>query len=110
MWQQASFFFIAPSSYDPEVVKKRWKDNAPAQINELKALLKKTEPFTAEAFKEVVHHFVEEKQANMGSIMNCLRLSLVGGSFGPDLPLIAELLGMDEVITRIEKALTALGQ
>lgn len=105
MWQQASFFFVAPESYDQEVIKKRWKDNVPAHIAEVKTRLVKLEPFTAESFKESVHHFVEEKQANMGSIMNCLRLSLVGGSFGPDLPLIAEYLGKDEVIARIEAAL-----
>lgn len=110
IWQQASFFFTAPASYDSDVVKKRWKDNAPAQVNEVRALLNKIELFTADAFKETVHHFVEEKQANMGSIMNCLRLSLVGGSFGPDLHLIAELLGKEEVINRIEKALMMLGK
>jgi glutamyl-tRNA synthetase len=108
MWTQASFFFIAPDSYDPEVVKKRWKDDIAVQLTQVKNLLKKAEPFTAENFKEAVHHYIEEKQANMGSIMNCLRLSLVGGSFGPDLPMIAELLGKDEVIKRIEKALDTI--
>lgn len=108
MWQQASFFFMAPDSYDPEVVRKRWKDNVPTQISEVKDRLKKTEPFTAQEFKDTVHHYVEEKQANMGSIMNCLRLSLVGGSFGPDLPLIAELLGKEEVINRIDIMLNRL--
>ncbi len=110
MWQQASFFFTVPESYDPEVVRKRWKDNVPSQIAEVCTVLKKTEPFTAENFKETVHHYVEEKQANMGSIMNSLRLSLVGGSFGPDLGQIVELLGKDEVLTRIEKALDKLGR
>lgn len=109
MWQQASFFFVAPESYDPEVVKKRWKDNIPAHMAEVRNVLKKLEPFTAESFKDTIHHFVEEKQANMGGIMNSLRLVMVGGSFGPDLPMIAALLGKDEVITRIEKALQKLG-
>lgn len=108
MWQQASFFFVAPESYDQDVVKKRWKDNVPLHIAEIKNILKKVEPFTNDNFKDTVHHFVEEKQANMGSIMNSLRLVLVGGSFGPDLPVIAELLGKDEVITRIDSALQKL--
>ncbi len=108
MWQQASFFFIAPESYDAEVVKKRWKDNIPSLIADVKGVIRKIEPFTAESFKDSVHHFVEEKQANMGSIMNTLRLSLVGGSFGPDLPVIAEMLGKEEVISRIEKALATI--
>jgi glutamyl-tRNA synthetase len=108
MWQQSSFLFVAPGSYDAEVVKKRWKDNVPALISEVKGLIRKIEPFTADTFKDTIHHFVEEKQANMGSIMNTLRLSLVGGSFGPDLPVIAEMLGKDEVVARIEKALATL--
>ncbi len=108
MWQQASFFFVSPDSYDADVVKKRWKDNIPSLISDIKGVIRKIEPFTAEAFKDSIHHFVEEKQANMGSIMNTLRLSLVGGSFGPDLPVIAEMLGKDEVIARIEKALNSI--
>ena len=108
MWPQASFFFVAPESYDAEVIKKRWKDNVPVQIAELKDILEKSDSFTAEGFKETVHHFVEEKQANMGSVMNCLRLALVGGSFGPDLPVIAEFLGKDEVVKRIESALAKI--
>jgi len=110
MWQQASFFFASPDSYDQEVVKKRWKDDVPLLIAEVCNLLKTLDPFTAETFKQTIHDFVEAKQANMGSVMNSLRLSLVGGSFGPDLPLIAELLGKDEVIKRIERALENIKQ
>ncbi len=108
MWQQASFFFVAPQNYDAEVVKKRWKDDVPSLIAKVCNLLKTLDPFTAETFKQTIHDFVEAKQANMGSVMNSLRLSLVGGSFGPDLPLIAELLGKDEVVQRIERALSIL--
>ena len=109
MWSQASFFFVAPDSYDADVVKKRWKDNAPALIAELKDRIRRINDYSAETFKETVHTFVEEKQANMGTLMNCLRLSLVGGSFGPDLPVIAGMIGKEAVIERIETALQKLG-
>lgn len=108
MWKQSSFFFIAPSSYDADVVKKRWKDNAPVLISELRNRIIKMNDFSADTFKETVHNFIEEKQANMGAVMNCLRLSLVGGSFGPDLPVIASMIGKDEVVTRIDSALKKL--
>ncbi len=108
IWQQASFFFKAPENYDPEVVKKRWKDNIPLLLSELKNQLVKADPFIAEKIKESIHHFVESKQANMGSIMNALRLALVGGPYGPDLTIIAELLGSEEVDFRIEKALKTI--
>jgi glutamyl-tRNA synthetase len=110
MWQQASFFFVAPQNYDAEVVKKRWKDDVPSLIAEVCNLLKTLDPFTAETFKQTIQNFIEVKQANMGGVMNSLRLSLVGGSFGPDLPLIAELLGKEEVVQRIERALSILGE
>jgi glutamyl-tRNA synthetase len=108
IWSHSSFFFVAPDSYDQEVVKKRWKDNVPSLITEICTILKSQDTFNAQTFKDTIHSFVETKQANMGSVMNSLRLALVGGSFGPDLPLIAELLGKEEVISRIERALEKL--
>jgi len=35
-----------------------------------------------------------------------LRIALAGGTFGPDLQVIAAMLGKDEVIRRIDKILT----
>jgi glutamyl-tRNA synthetase len=109
-WQQSSFFFKAPESYDLEAVKKRWKDNIPQLMEELKTDLGSVDPFSAENIKNCIHQFVETKQANIGAIMNSIRLVLVGGSFGPDLFLIAEFLGKNEVIIRIEKAILKIGK
>jgi glutamyl-tRNA synthetase len=108
MWAQASFFFVAPESYDAEIVKKRWKDNVPELITKLKTELTGLSDFSAESIKHHVHEFVAANQANMGAVMNAFRLSLVGGSFGPDLPVIAEMLGKEEVIERLDKALSTL--
>jgi glutamyl-tRNA synthetase len=107
-WQQSSFFFVAPESYDAEVIKKRWKDNIPELMAELSKHLDETKDFSALALKDTLHHFIESKQANMGAVMNCLRLSMVGGSFGPDLPVILEMLGKDEVVRRIDRAVKGI--
>jgi hypothetical protein len=37
-----------------------------------------------------------------------LRLSIVGGAFGPDLPLIMEMIGKEEVLNRVRKALNTI--
>jgi glutamyl/glutaminyl-tRNA synthetase len=39
----------------------------------------------------------------MGQIMIPLRIALVGGTFGPDLPVIAAMLGKEEAARRIER-------
>ena len=104
-WQHCSFFFKPPESYDQEAIKKRWKDNIPQLIEELKNILAKIDPFISENIKNNIQIFVEEKQTNLGSIMNALRLIFVGSLYGPDLPEIAELLGKKEVLKRIEIAI-----
>jgi glutamyl-tRNA synthetase len=108
-WEQSSFFFLAPQSYDEQVVKKRWKADLPAIMNDLKERLTQVADFRAEIIKEDIHHFVEEKAIGMGVVMNALRLLLVGGGFGPDLALIAEMIGKEEVIQRIDTGIKKLG-
>ena len=53
--------------------------------------------------------YIQGNQINMGQIMNCLRLSLVGDSKGPDLFEIIDFLGTDEVTQRISKAIQVIG-
>ena len=108
-WDQSAFFFEAPKTYDEQVVKKRWKPEIPALMSDVKDLLTWIEEFKAEIIKEKIHHFVEEKAVEMGVVMNALRLLLVGGGFGPDLALIAELIGKEETIRRIETGIEKLG-
>lgn len=108
MWAQASFFFVAPEAYDAEVIKKRWKEGVREHLTAIVALLESGSNFSAESFHDTVHQYITDNQANMGQIMNCLRLSLVGGSFGPDLQVIAEMLGKTETISRINKALQTI--
>jgi glutamyl-tRNA synthetase len=108
-WEQSFFFFQPPQHYDEKVVKKAWKADTPVLMKDLNEKLAEIEDFKAERIKAVIHHFVEEKSVGMGVIMNALRLLLVGGGFGPDLMQIAELLGKDEVISRIENGIEKLG-
>ncbi len=110
LWEQTEFFFKAPVSYDPKVVKKRWKGEIP-EFMELLAdffdgiLI----DWEADLLKEQVSALISEKGMNFGGVMNSLRLALVGGSFGPDLFTIIEILGKKEVVLRLRKAVAELG-
>jgi glutamyl-tRNA synthetase len=55
--------------------------------------------------KEPFSQFVTGKEWNFGTIMNSLRLCLVGGSFGPDIFEICEIIGKEETIRRIRLAI-----
>ncbi|MBN2637959.1 MAG: glutamate--tRNA ligase [Bacteroidales bacterium] len=110
MWDQASFFFQAPDGYDEAAVKKRWKQSSYNQMEELKEILAQTEPFTSEHTEEVVKQWMEEKEYGMGAVMNAFRLLLVGALKGPHLFDIAELIGQEETLMRIQTGLHELGR
>jgi glutamyl-tRNA synthetase len=110
LWEQTHFFFQAPDNYDPKVVKKRWKGEIPAFMPKATYLLNLYDgPWEAEAIKTEVSNLIEKEAQNFGGVMNSLRLALVGGSFGPDLFTILELLGKDEVVARMNKAQKEIG-
>lgn len=104
IWGQTEFFFAAPASYDEKVVQKRWKDGVPEFMAEMAVWFANQPEWKAEVLKHNASELIAEKGQNFGNIMNALRLVLVGGSFGPDLFTIVELLGKEETVKRINLA------
>ncbi len=101
-WDQSFFLFQAPKEYDPKVVKKRWKENTPGMLSELKKQLEKLEIFDHESMEKAIQDFIEGKEIGMGQIMNPFRLTLVGAGIGPGVLEIAELLGKEETLKRLQ--------
>lgn len=105
LWEQSSFFFSVPESYDAKTVEKRWLPETPEQLNTICEVFSLVENWEQTKIKEAFSNFMNEKGWNFGAIMNPLRLSLVGGNVGPDLFKICEILGKKETIERIKTAI-----
>lgn len=105
LWDQSSFFFVAPTSYDEKVIKKRWKEDTPQQMTELIALLESMSDFSSANQEEIVKAWIEAKEYNMGGIMNAFRLSIVGESKGPHMFDITATIGKEETIARLKAAI-----
>lgn len=109
-WEQASFFFEAPESFDINAVKPKWSD---AKTEFFKELIQCYEAVIAEGAWESVNlenifkSLAEEKNIKAGELMLPFRVMLVGGKFGPAVFDIAVLIGKEETIKRINKALIA---
>ena len=108
-WDQASFFFYSPESYDTKSIKDRWKPDSAEKMQKISTLIRQAEPFHAENAKIQVMNYLAENHLNPGVIMNALRLLIVGASKGPDLFSIIEIIGRDEALARIEKGILAIG-
>ena len=108
LWDQSWFFFKEPETYDPKVVKKRWKENTPQIMHELMELLTGLNDFSSENCEREVKEWAELKGFGLGQVLSPFRLTIVGGSVGPHLFDIISLLGKNETLRRMEKALNML--
>ena len=106
-WELSDYFFEAPSSYD-EKATKNWKEETPALMQNLISVLEGIEDFKAANIETIVKEWMTANEIGMGKIMQPFRLSLVGALKGPHLFDIAELIGKQETIQRIQKAIATL--
>jgi glutamyl-tRNA synthetase len=106
LWDQSTFFFVAPTEYDTKTIQKRWKVETPAQMTELIDILREIKEFTPENTEEIVKEWITTKEYNLGGIMNAFRLSVVGEPKGPHMFDIIAVIGKDETIARIQRAIS----
>ncbi|MBQ3632745.1 MAG: glutamate--tRNA ligase [Paludibacteraceae bacterium] len=120
LWEQADFFFVAPTGYDEKSLKKRWKEDSPKHMQELLALLEtvseddwhKNEQIVNDQMvnthwhlDDVVMPWIAEKEYGVGIVMNAFRICLVGAARGPHIWNITDVLGKDETLRRVRTAL-----
>ena len=106
-WDLSDFFFVAPASYD-EKARKNWKEETPALMQELISVLGEITDFTSVNIETIVKDWMTKNEIGMGKVMQPFRLSLVGALKGPHLFDIVELIGKEETVKRIEKAIDSL--
>lgn len=108
LWESCSFFFVAPEEYDEKTVKKRWKEDSAEQMSELAGVLEGLEDFSSGHQEAVVMKWIEDKGYHTGNIMNAFRLAVVGEGKGPHMFDISWLLGKEETIMRLKRAVDVL--
>lgn len=108
LWDASNFFFIAPETYDPKTVQKRWKDDSAACMTELMSVLAGIDDFSIENQEKIVMDWITEKDYHTGNIMNAFRLTLVGEGKGPHMFDISWVLGKEETLARMKRAIEIL--
>ena len=104
LWDNARFFFVAPTEYDPKAVKKRWSAEMPAIMMQLVDLLEKAGDFHSSALEPAVMAWIADNGYHLGNVMNAFRLAVVGECKGPHMFDITDLIGRDATVARIKAA------
>jgi len=98
------YFFKDPEQYDPEVVKKRWKEDSIKLILEFVTESAKLEVYEKTAIEHTLHTIAEREQVGLGRIIHPIRLAVSGTGAGPGLYEMLEVLGKETVIRRLQTA------
>ena len=104
LWEQGDFFFVAPTVFDDKSVQKRWKPDSPRHMEELIALLANQDDWSAGHLDAVVMPWIAEKEYGVGTVMNAMRVCLVGAARGPHIWAITDILGKEETLSRMRRS------
>ena len=111
---QTRYFFTDALEYDPKAVKKWWggsvekKGKTREILTNLSRILEEIPAFDIETVEAAIWKYTDENNIKRVAAMQALRVALTGTSFGPSLFDIVVLLGRNEVLKRIPKAIASL--
>jgi glutamyl-tRNA synthetase len=108
-YDQSYFLFKAPEQYDLNSVKPKWGGGKEKFFELFIDEIKATDPWESAFIEDGFKKLAMMQDIRPGELQLPLRIMLVGGKFGPPVFDIATVLGKQETIQRIQKALIAFG-
>jgi len=106
-YDHSYFFFISPEKWDLDAVKPKWNEAKQLFFAEVIRNYELNNDWKAITLESSFKEIAAANQIKPGEVLLPLRIMLVGGKFGPGVFDIAEIIGKEETISRIKKALTA---
>jgi glutamyl-tRNA synthetase len=104
----AKFFFEPPKEFDLEVWNKKYKPEYKNHLIDIANKLKDMVGSNTEGIEKVVKGYIVDHQLKMGDFMPLLRILVSGTVQGPDLIQSINIIGTNQVATRIKVGLEKL--
>lgn len=101
----SAYFFKPPVSYDPDALKKRWKENSMEILQSLAEVFRTLDFSSAQQLDDAFHQFLEQHALGAGAVLPPLRLVITGLGGGPSMFEIMHLLGKTETLKRIQNGI-----
>ncbi len=106
-YDQSYFFFKRPEEYDLNAVKPKWSGGKKRFFELFIDEIKATDPWESAFIEDGFKKLAMMQDIKPGELQLPFRIMLVGGKFGPPVFDIAAVLGKEETIQRIQKALVS---
>lgn len=102
------YFYEEPAEYEEKTVQKRWKENASEIAARFAEGLGKIDSPVKEDYDKLLHDLATEMNLGAGNLIHPIRLAVSGSGAGPGLFDMLAILGKEEVIKRLNKAIEVL--
>jgi len=108
--EQINLILTAPTAYDEKAAKKAFKGEAKEILTDFIAMLQtwETPLHLPSDYHAVMEKIVADREIGFGKIGMPLRVSLLGSMTGSGLDEIMAIIGVDETIERIERAVSTI--
>lgn len=103
-----SYFFEDPTSYDETAKAKNWKPESAQHISKLTEKLQTVTTFDSVSIESALRSTAEELHIGAGKLIHPMRLAISGVSNGPSLFHMAEVLGKETTLRRLNIAISKL--
>lgn len=108
LFNDSLFFFTAPKEYNEKDSKKYWKEDAIPLMKELLEILKNIDDYSFTNTDKIISGWITNREIGFGKVMNPFRVAIVGAAKGPHMYDIIEIIGKEETVNRLEKAIEKL--
>ena len=106
----ADFFLLHPPPMDEAAIKQRLaKPGVRDLLEQLAALISRLPTFEPASLEEAFKQFVVESGVKTGDIVHAVRVAITGKTVGPGLYDCLAILGRDESLARLQRALPLCG-
>jgi glutamyl-tRNA synthetase len=110
MAEKAVFYFQAPQTYDPKSRKKWFQPGAEVVIGKVRGIVESLDLNDENAVEGAFRRLADEAAGGkLGKVAQPVRLALTGTTVSPSLFEVISILGRQEVIRRLDRALSELG-
>ncbi len=103
------FFFKAPLVYDEKAVRKHVTPDVLNVLAELSTAMVKLEVWSAPAIHALIGALAAERGLSLGKLAQPVRLAVCGGTVSPPIDATLEILGREESLARLDKAMAFWG-
>ena len=107
-FEQSVYFFKPPHSIDISSIKPKWNEAKAVFFAEVIKAYQLTDAWEPVELEKIFKEIVSAHLLKPGDLMLPFRIMLVGGKFGPGVFQIAEKIGQEETIRRIQHMLQLL--